>query len=56
MKIGLLGCGMIAELGHLPALRQTHGLVPHSLHDAKWERSLAEYIKSISHDGGLALK
>jgi len=34
MKIGLLGCGMIAELGHLPALRQTNGLVLDALCDA----------------------
>ena len=36
---------MIAELGHLPALRQTNGLVLDSLFDAKWERTLAMQSK-----------
>lgn len=45
MKIGVLGCGMIAELGHLPALRHTNGLVLDSLYDAKWERTLAMQSK-----------
>jgi len=45
MKIGLLGCGMIAEFGHLPALRQTNGLIIDALYDAKWERTIAMQSK-----------
>lgn len=45
MHIGVLGCGMIAELGHLPAIKQTHGLVLESLYDTKWSRALAMQSK-----------
>ena len=40
MKIGLLGCGMIAERGHLPALQQTPGLAIHALYDVDFARAL----------------
>jgi len=40
LKLGLLGCGMIAELGHLPAIQQTPGIVLESVYDPRWERSL----------------
>ncbi len=40
IKIGVLGCGMIAERGHLPAIQQTHGLVLHAVYDINWERAL----------------
>lgn len=40
LKIGLIGCGMIAELGHLPAIQQTPGLVLESVFDHRWERAL----------------
>lgn len=39
-KIGVLGCGMIAELGHLPALCNTGGLQPYAVYDTNWERAL----------------
>lgn len=39
-KIGVLGCGMIAELGHLPAICQTRGLGLHALYDVSWDRAL----------------
>lgn len=39
-KIGVLGCGMIAEWGHLPAIQQTPGLVLEALFDTRWERTL----------------
>jgi predicted dehydrogenase len=39
-KIGVLGCGMIAERGHLPALVQTPGLVVDALYDLNFHRSL----------------
>lgn len=45
LKVGLLGCGMIAELGHLPALRQVPGLSLHALYDVNWERALAMQAK-----------
>ncbi|MEM6963453.1 MAG: Gfo/Idh/MocA family oxidoreductase [Bacteroidota bacterium] len=40
IKVGLIGCGMIAELGHLPAIQQSPGLVLESLYDPRWERAL----------------
>jgi predicted dehydrogenase len=40
-KVGVLGCGMIAELGHLPALKQVPGLVLEAVYDVNWERALA---------------
>jgi predicted dehydrogenase len=39
-KIGLLGCGMIAELGHLPALKQVHDLEVDALFDVNFQRAL----------------
>jgi predicted dehydrogenase len=32
-KIGLMGCGMIAEWGHLPAILATEGLEAHAVYD-----------------------
>lgn len=40
MKIGVLGCGMIAELGHLPALAQVPGAEAFALYDVRQERAL----------------
>lgn len=40
MRIGVLGCGMIAEWGHFPAIQQAHGVVAEALYDPRWERSL----------------
>jgi len=40
-KIGVLGCGMIAELGHLPALKQVAGIELHAIYDISWNRALA---------------
>lgn len=33
MRIGLIGCGAVANFGHLPAIVQTHGLQLASLYD-----------------------
>lgn len=40
-KIGVLGCGMIAELGHLPSLIHASGLTAHAVYDTDWQRALA---------------
>lgn len=40
-KIGVLGCGMIAELGHLPALKHVAGIRLHAVYDVSWDRALA---------------
>ncbi len=39
-KIGVLGCGMIAELGHLPALKHVAGISLHAVYDVNWNRAL----------------
>ncbi len=44
-KIGILGCGMIAELGHLPALKHVAGLNPYAVYDISWNRALAMQAK-----------
>jgi predicted dehydrogenase len=44
-KIGVLGCGMIAEQGHMPALKQIHGLTLHAVYDIAWNRALAMQAK-----------
>jgi predicted dehydrogenase len=44
-KIGVLGCGMIAELGHLPALQHVPGLRVHAVYDVSWGRALAIQIR-----------
>lgn len=44
-KIGILGCGMIAELGHLPALMHVSGLILHAVYDIAWSRALAMQAK-----------
>ena len=36
-KIGILGCGMIAELGHMPALRHASGISLHAVYDVRLE-------------------
>lgn len=48
MKIGVLGCGMIAELGHLPALRDASGLSLHGVFDVNWDRALAMQKNLVS--------
>jgi len=40
-KIGVLGCGMIAELGHLPALASADGLDLYAVYDVSFDRSVA---------------
>jgi predicted dehydrogenase len=40
-KIGVLGCGMIAELGHLPAMKHLAGMSLHAVYDVNWTRSRA---------------
>ena len=44
-KIGVLGCGMIAELGHLPALKHVAGINLHAVYDISWNRALAMQAK-----------
>ena len=44
-RIGVLGCGMIAELGHLPALRGAPGCVLDAVYDVNWNRALAMQAK-----------
>lgn len=44
-KIGILGCGMIAELGHLPAMKHVAGLNPYAVYDISWSRALAMQAK-----------
>lgn len=41
MRIGVMGCGVVADYGHLPAIAATPGLVLHSLFDPSRAR-LAE--------------
>jgi predicted dehydrogenase len=38
-RIGVIGCGMIAELGHLPAIRQVPGLEVYALYDRDFARA-----------------
>lgn len=40
MKVGVIGCGMIAELGHIPAIQHTEGFDLYALSDINWERTL----------------
>ena len=40
-KTGILGCGMIAELGHLPAIGQVGGLELYAVYDVNWNRALS---------------
>ena len=44
-KIGVLGCGMIAELGHLPALKHVAGINLHAVYDVSWNRALSMQAK-----------
>ena len=38
MKIGLMGCGVVAGYGHLPAIKATSGLELHAIFDPNVER------------------
>lgn len=40
-KIGLMGCGVVADYGHIHAIRQTEGLHIEAVYDPNWERALA---------------
>ena len=40
LKIGVLGCGMIAEWGHLPAIQHSDEVSLHALFDIRWQRTL----------------
>ena len=46
-KIGLMGCGMIASYGHLPAIMETDGLTIHALYDPN-EQSLQHEARRYS--------
>ena len=39
-KIGVFGCGMIAEWGHLPAIKQCPELELYALFDLDWQRTV----------------
>jgi predicted dehydrogenase len=39
-RIGLMGCGSVADFGHLPAIRRTEGLELHSVFDPDFDRAL----------------
>jgi predicted dehydrogenase len=41
LKVAVLGCGMIAERGHLPAIRQTPGWQLDAVFDVNFDRTLA---------------
>jgi predicted dehydrogenase len=41
IKVGVLGCGMVAEYGHLPAIRYVPGVDLHAVYDPDWNRALA---------------
>ena len=38
LKIGLMGCGAVANYGHIPAIQETEALVLHSVYDPSGER------------------
>jgi predicted dehydrogenase len=40
IKIGIIGCGMIAELGHIPAIKQVPGLQLYALYDPNFDRAV----------------
>jgi predicted dehydrogenase len=47
-KIGLMGCGVVARQGHLPALSETSGLSLHAVYDPSaeavdWAREKIQY-------------
>ena len=37
-KIGLMGCGTVADYGHIPVLQSTEGLVLHAVFEPNPER------------------
>ncbi len=47
IKTGVIGCGMIAEKGHLPAIQQVPGLKLYALYDQSFER--AKYLQKRFH-------
>jgi len=51
-KIGVLGCGMIAEHGHIPALKQVNGLSLHAVYDVAWNRALTMQARFV-HCGSI---
>lgn len=38
-KVGIIGCGMIAELGHIPAIKQVPGIQLYALYDPNFSRA-----------------
>lgn len=40
IKIGIIGCGMIAEYGHIPAIQQVPGLQVYALYDHSFSRAV----------------
>lgn len=47
-RVGVIGCGMIAELGHLPAIKQVPGLQLYALYDVDFSRA-----KHLQHQFGV---
>ncbi len=39
-RVGLMGCGSVADFGHLPAIKSTEGLELHSVFDPHFDRDL----------------
>lgn len=39
MKVGLMGCGAVADFGHLPAITATNGVELHAVYDPNPERA-----------------
>lgn len=53
IKLGVLGCGMIAERSHLPSLAKVPGIQVQTLYDVSLERTLALQNKfNIPHSAG----
>ncbi|MGB0744287.1 MAG: Gfo/Idh/MocA family protein [Opitutales bacterium] len=40
LKVGVLGCGMIAEWGHFPAILRTPEVQLNAVYDIRWQRAL----------------
>jgi predicted dehydrogenase len=49
-RIGLMGCGAVADFGHLPAIKSTEGLELHAVYDPDFDRALAMQKKfGVAH-------
>ena len=49
-KIGLMGCGTVADYGHIPVLQSTEGLVLHAVFEPNPER-----LRQMQEKHGIAL-